>query len=112
LTDVQARLAVTEVPHGTRIGETCTIVYTVGVIHNCEVRSSHGDADTNSHLLGHNSVLHDKFTDVPVDLEVWTIWSMKTEAVSFSETSAAIHDDKALHHIRHKSVSIVYIMHC
>jgi hypothetical protein len=23
------------------------------------------EADTNSHLLGHNSVLHGKFTDVP-----------------------------------------------
>jgi hypothetical protein len=48
----------------------------------------------------------------PEELAVWTIWSMKMEAVSFSETSATIHDEMGSYHRRHKSVSIVYIMHC
>jgi hypothetical protein len=70
------------------------------------------DADTNSHLLGHKSVLHGKFTDVPEELAVWTTRSMKMEAVIFSETSVTINDDMASYHRRHKSVSIVYIMNC
>jgi len=51
-----------------------------------------GDGDRNLRHLGHNGVLRGKFTEVAEELAVWTTWSMKMEAVSFSETSTTIHE--------------------